>query len=63
MRPKLIRNGGQFRSKIVRFECSCGYAEAGEGTMERLENDARDKEVREANKKEKIEPFIDPEEI
>ncbi len=61
MKSKVIRKGGHYRSKIVRYECACGFQTAGESTMERLENDRLDQEVKDKTKKDK-EPFIDPDE-
>ena len=61
MKENIIRKGGNFRSKIIRYECFCGFQTAGESIMERLENDALDKKVKEKIKLEKKgfnEPFI-----
>ena len=64
MEEVTVRKGGNYRSKIVRHKCPrCGYEEAGESTMERLENDRLDEEVKEKMKAERkglSEPFIDP---
>lgn len=63
MISKVIIKGSSYRSKIIRYECTCGFMTAGESGSEKLENDHLDRLARECNEKlKKIEPFVDPDE-
>jgi len=52
MKPKTVQKGKNYKPKIVRFECSCGYMESSERTMEKFENDMIEQETKQFRKRE-----------